>query len=80
MGFQQALSGLNTAARNLEVIGNNVANANTVGFKFSRGQFADIYANSIGGGSSSSIGIGTRIAAVSQIFTQGNISVSSNPL
>jgi len=33
MGFQQGLSGLNASAKNLDVIGNNVANANTVGFK-----------------------------------------------
>jgi flagellar hook protein FlgE len=36
MGFQQGLSGLSAAAKNLDVIGNNVANANTVGFKQSR--------------------------------------------
>ncbi len=36
MGFQHALSGLNAAARNLDVIGNNVANANTVGAKSAR--------------------------------------------
>ncbi len=41
MGFQQGLSGLNAAARNLDVIGNNVANTNTVGFKTSRAEFAD---------------------------------------
>ena len=46
MGFQQGLSGLNAAARNLDVIGNNVANTNTVGFKSSRAEFADAYAAS----------------------------------
>jgi flagellar hook protein FlgE len=44
MAFQQGLSGLNAASHNLEVIGNNVANANTTGFKASRAEFADIYA------------------------------------
>ena len=43
MGFQQGLSGLNVAAKNLDVIGNNVSNANTVGFKQSQAQFADVY-------------------------------------
>ena len=42
MSFQQGLSGLNAAARNLDVIGNNVANTNTVGFKQSHAQFADL--------------------------------------
>ena len=47
MGFQQGLSGLNVSAKNLDVIGNNVANSNTVGFKSSRTEFADIFASSI---------------------------------
>jgi flagellar hook protein FlgE len=80
MGFQQGLSGLNGAARNLEVIGNNVANASTVGFKASRSQFADMYANSLAGSATGSIGIGARIASVAQLFTQGNITNTNNPL
>jgi len=80
MGFQQGLSGLNAAARNLEVIGNNVANANTVGFKSSRAQFADVYANTLAASTSGSIGIGTRVASVAQMFTQGNITTTNNPL
>jgi flagellar hook protein FlgE len=78
MGFQQGLSGLNAATRNLDVIGNNVANANTVGFKASQAQFADVYANSLGG--AGSVGIGTRVATVAQQFTQGNITTTSNSL
>ncbi|MCB5187988.1 flagellar hook protein FlgE [Methylobacillus caricis] len=80
MAFQQGLSGLNAASKTIEVIGNNVANASTVGFKQSRAEFADVYANSLGGGNASKIGIGTKIAAVTQQFTQGNISNSTNPL
>ncbi len=80
MGFQQALSGLNAASRNLDVIGNNVANANTVGFKTSQAQFADVFAASLAGASTNASGIGTRLAAVAQQFTQGTITVSSNPL
>ncbi len=79
MGFQQGLSGLNAAAKNLEVIGNNVANANTVGFKSSRAQFADVYANALLGASNSP-GIGVMVGAIAQQFSQGNISTSSNPL
>ncbi len=80
MSFQQGLSGLNAAAKNLDVIGNNVANASTVGFKQSQAQFADVYANSLTGAGGAGIGIGTKVAQVSQQFTQGNISSTNNPL
>lgn len=80
MSFQQGLSGLNAASKSLEVIGNNVANASTVGFKQSQAQFADVYASSLTGAGASQIGIGTKIAQVAQQFTQGNVSASNNPL
>ncbi|MEO6421421.1 MAG: flagellar hook protein FlgE [Candidatus Nitrotoga sp.] len=79
MGFQQGLSGLNAAAKSLDVIGNNVANASTVGFKQSQAQFADVYANLLGG-SSSAAGIGTKVSTVAQQFGQGNINVTNNSL
>jgi flagellar hook protein FlgE len=78
MGFQQGLSGLNAASRNLDVIGNNIANANTVGMKTSRAEFADLYAASVGG--SGGTGLGVTVAAVTQQFTQGNVSVTGNGL
>ncbi|CAG9932631.1 flagellar hook protein FlgE [Candidatus Nitrotoga arctica] len=80
MGFQQGLSGLNAAAQNLNVIGNNVANASTVGFKQSQTQFADVYASTLGGSGGLAAGIGTKVSTVAQQFGQGNISVTSNPL
>ncbi len=80
MSFEQALSGLNAASKNLEVIGNNVSNASTVGFKGSRAEFADVFANSLSGGGASQIGIGTKISSVQQQFTQGNITASSNTM
>ncbi|PTR16432.1 flagellar hook protein FlgE [Nitrosospira sp. Nsp2] len=80
MGFQQGLSGLNAASKNLEVIGNNVANTNTVGFKQSQTQFADMFANSLSGGGGTQAGIGVKVAAVAQQFGQGSITVSNNPL
>ena len=58
MGFQQGLAGLNAAARNLDVIGNNVANSGTIGFKSARAEFADVYATSIHGTGAASPGIG----------------------
>lgn len=79
MGFQQGLSGLNTSAKNLDVIGNNIANSGTVGFKGSRTEFADIYASSFSSANTIA-GIGTRVANISQQFGQGNITATSNPL
>lgn len=73
MGFQTGLSGLNSAAKQLDVIGSNVANSNTVGFKQSQVQFADVYSGSLAGG-------GARVAAAGQQFSQGNISTTSNVL
>jgi flagellar hook protein FlgE len=80
MSFQQALSGLNAASKSLDAIGNNVANSSTVGFKSSQVQFADVFASSLSGGSGTQVGIGTTVQAVVQQFSQGNITVTSNPL
>jgi flagellar hook protein FlgE len=80
MSFQQGLSGLNVASKNLAAIGNNVANASTIGYKTARAEFADVFANSIAGGSGTQIGIGASLSAVRQQFTQGNIITSANPL
>jgi flagellar hook protein FlgE len=80
MSFQQGLSGLNAAAKSLDVIGNNIANASTVGFKGSTTQFADVYANALNGAGGLSAGIGVKTAAIAQQFTQGNVEASSNPL
>ncbi len=80
MSFQQGLSGLSGALKNLDVIGNNIANVSTVGFKSSRVEFADVYANSLFGTGALQPGIGTQVAAISQQFSQGNISLTHNPL
>jgi len=80
MSFQQGLSGLNASSKHLDTIGNNVANANTVGFKQSQAQFADMFAVSLAGTGAVQIGTGTKVAAVAQQFTQGNITNTSNPL
>ena len=80
MGFQQGLSGLNSSSKSLEVIGNNVANANTYGAKTSRAEFSDAYAAAITGAATQTIGIGTTLAAVAQQFTQGNITTTENPM
>jgi len=80
MSFQQGLSGLNASAKHLDTIGNNVANASTVGFKQSQAQFADMFAVSLAGTGAVQIGTGTKVAAVAQQFTQGNITNTNNPL
>ena len=80
MSFQQGLSGLNASSKNLEVIGNNIANSNTFGSKVARGEFSDVYASALNGSGASSVGIGTTLAAVTQQFTQGNITSTDNPM
>jgi flagellar hook protein FlgE len=80
MSFQQGLSGLNATSKSLEVIGNNIANSNTFGAKSARAEFADVYASALNGAGTNAVGIGVRIAAVSQQFTQGNITTTENPM
>ena len=80
MSFQQGLSGLNASSKNLEVIGNNIANTNTFGAKASRAEFADMYANALSGAGGNAIGIGVNLETVAQQFTQGNITTTSNPM
>ena len=80
MSFQQGLSGLNASSQNLDVIGHNIANANTTGMKASRAEFAELYASSLGSAGGISQGIGVEVQTVSQQFTQGNISITGNSL
>jgi flagellar hook protein FlgE len=80
MSFTTALSGLNAAANNLSVTGNNIANANTSGFKKSRSEFVDVYASSIGGVSKTQPGAGVRVSEVAQQFNQGNLDFTENSL
>ena len=80
MAFQHGLSGLNASSRNLDVIGHNIANANTVGMKTSRAEFGELYASSINASGGINSGIGVTVATVSQMFTQGNITVTGNDM
>ncbi len=79
MPFRSALSGINAASEDLKVIGNNVSNASTTGFKNSRAEFADVYA-ATQGGSSNAIGAGVRLSSVNQNFGQGNIEFTDNKM
>jgi flagellar hook protein FlgE len=80
MAFRIALSGLEAASTDLEVTGHNIANASTTGFKESRAEFADLYANSINDVSASVPGRGVRVTRVAQQFSQGSIDFTSNTL
>ena len=80
MGFSVALSGLNAAAKDLQVTGNNIANANTTGFKESRTEFADVYSASVFGVGRTQAGSGVRVANVAQQFNQGSLNFTNNNL
>ncbi|KAA3650069.1 MAG: flagellar hook protein FlgE [Proteobacteria bacterium] len=81
MAFQQGLSGLNAASKALDVISNNVANGSNVGFKGGAIQFTDVYAAALNGAAAGvQVGIGTAVGAVTQQFSQGNITPTGNPL
>lgn len=64
MAFSQAVSGLNAAATNLDVIGNNIANSATYGFKSGSVSFADMFAGS-------QVGLGVKVAGITQNFNGG---------
>ncbi|MBO9480824.1 flagellar hook protein FlgE [Salinisphaera sp. G21_0] len=78
MSFKIGLSGLNAAQQDLQVVSNNIANTNTVGFKSSRAEFADVYASSVAGGNSQVAGV--QVADISQQFAQGSITYTENAL
>ncbi|MBD9630983.1 flagellar hook protein FlgE [Pseudomonas sp. PDM19] len=80
MSFNTALSGLNAASMDLNVTGNNIANVGTTGFKSSRTEFADLYASSMLGTGRIAVGNGVVTQAVSQQFTQGNLSTTGRSL
>jgi flagellar hook protein FlgE len=80
MGYQQGLSGLSASSNDLDVIGNNIANANTIGFKQSTAEFADLYANTIATSVNNQIGIGTQLSGVQQDFTQGTFKTTGQAL
>src|ERR1700726_891712 len=75
--FSIALSGLTAASTDLDIVSNNIANADTVGFKSSRAEFSDVFASGAVNLNQSSVGEGVRVATSAQEFTQGNISTTS---
>lgn len=80
MGFCQGLSGMKAASTSLDVIGNNIANASTVGFKAARAQFSDLYALTMHTAAANQVGIGVSVMRVQQQFVQGNVTPTENAL
>ena len=80
MSFNIGLSGIRAASTDLEVTGNNVANASTIGFKESRAEFADVYTSTLLGTGLKPVGSGVMVDNVRQQFSQGNISGTENAL
>ena len=79
MGYQQGLSGLAAASNDLDVIGNNIANANTVGFKESTAQFQDVYANTLASSINTQIGLGYNWFWGDAGKTIGDTTLAANP-
>lgn len=80
MSFNTALSGIRAANSDLSVVGNNVANAGTVGFKTSRAEFGDVYTSTLLGGTANSPGSGVNLQMIRQQFSQGNFRFTQNEL
>lgn len=80
MGYEQGLSGLGTASTQLDVIGNNIANASTVGFKSGDAEFASLYSAQLAQSTNLQVGIGSTTSEVANNFSQGDITVTNEPL
>jgi flagellar hook protein FlgE len=80
MSFNTALSGIRAANTDLQVTGNNIANAGTIGFKASRAEFGDVYSSTLLGGGSNTAGSGVTLQNIRQQFTQGNLKFTQNEL
>jgi flagellar hook protein FlgE len=78
--FNIALSGLTSASTELDVVSNNIANSDTVGFKSSVAEFADVYAAGSVNLNQSAVGQGVRVDATAQQFTQGDVTTTGSNL
>ena len=78
--FSTALSGLSTNTQGLNVVGNNLANMNTVGFKSTSINFTDVLGQTVSssGGTSGQVGLGGQIGRVSTNFIQGGLETTNN--
>jgi flagellar hook protein FlgE len=78
--FNIALSGLTAASSGLDITSNNIANADTTGFKSSQAEFGDVFSSSAVNLNTSSSGEGVQMISSAQQFTQGDITTTSSPL
>ncbi|TDJ52399.1 MAG: flagellar hook-basal body complex protein [Nitrospina sp.] len=75
------VSGLLTNSRALNIIGDNISNVNTTGFKSSKAVFGDLFSTSLGGGTlTSQVGRGAQLIGSLQSFAQGSFELSTNAL
>ena len=75
------ISGLNANMSNLSVIGNNISNVNTVGFKGSRVTFGDVLSQTLSGGSGTNqVGLGVQMGSIQKVFNQGAFETTGNTL
>lgn len=80
MSFSIGLSGLSAASDEINIAGNNIANASTVGFKKSRAEFGSVFAASVLGGGGNQQGSGVSLQNIAQDFSQGSVSFTGNAL
>ena len=80
MAFTTALSGVNAAQSDLDVISNNIANSSTTGFKTGRAEFGDVYAQSLLGTTTPTPGQGVKVTGITQQFSQGDLEFTDNAL
>ena len=80
MAFTTALSGVNAAQSDLDVISNNIANSSTTGFKTARAEFGDVYAQSLLGTTTPTPGQGVKVTGITQQFSQGDLEFTDNAL
>jgi flagellar hook protein FlgE len=80
MSFGIALTGIDAAQTNLDVVSNNIANSDTTGFKQSVAQFSNLYAGGENGVAADSVGNGVQVSQIAQDFTQGPMETTGNNL
>jgi flagellar hook protein FlgE len=84
--FSTGLSGLATSSEALSVVGNNLANLNTVGYKSPDISFSDVLGEQFStpgtptSGTTATIGLGAQVSSIRQNFSQGTLSTTGNPL
>lgn len=74
-----ALTGINAAATAIDVVGNNLANLNTTGFKTASVSFQDLLSESLGGSTRNQVGLGVQPPTITTNYSQGSINAVTPP-